>query len=84
VSHIQYSCKLSNGNEYKRIRKGEMMVVVMSIDGKLPVPLKVLQDRVQSKEDKKSGLKLKSNEKKKKGTRSKMRLKILKFWISDF
>ncbi|MFA1487189.1 hypothetical protein [Enterococcus faecalis] len=59
-----------------------MMVVVMSIDGKLPVPLKVLQDRVQSKEDKKSGLKLKSNEKK--GTRSKMRLKILKFWISDF
>jgi hypothetical protein len=66
VSHIQYSCKLSNGNESKRIRsKGEMMVVVMSIDGKLPVPLKVLQDRVQSKEDKKSGLKLKSNEKKK-------------------
>jgi hypothetical protein len=41
-----------------------MMVVVMSIDGKLPVPLKVLQDRVQSKEDKKSGLELKSNEKK--------------------
>lgn len=46
MSHIQYSCKLSNGNEYKRIRKGEMMVVVMSIDGKLPVPLKVLQDGV--------------------------------------
>jgi hypothetical protein len=67
VSHIQYSCKLSNGNEYKRIRKGEMMVVVMSIDGKLPVPLKVLQDRVQSKEVKKSGLKLKSNKKKEPG-----------------
>lgn len=67
MAHIQHSCKLSNGNEYKRIRKGEMMVVVMSIDGKLPVPLKVLQDRVRSKEDKKSGLELKSNEKKEPG-----------------
>jgi hypothetical protein len=81
VSHIQYSCKLSNGNESKRIRKGEMMVVVMSIDGKLPVPLKVLQDRVQSKEDKKSGLKLKSNEKKKK---NQVKNEVKNFKVLDF
>lgn len=34
-----------------------------SLDGKTIVPLKVLQDRVRCKEDKKSNLDLKSNEK---------------------
>lgn len=39
------------------------MVVVISLDGKTVVPLEVLQDRLQCKEDKKSDPDLKSNEK---------------------
>ncbi|EPH68902.1 hypothetical protein D929_02695 [Enterococcus faecalis 02-MB-P-10] len=40
------------------------MVVMISIDGKTSVPLKVLQDRIRCKEDKKRNQDLKPNEKK--------------------
>jgi len=55
------------------------MVLMTSLDGKTIVLLKVLQDRVRCKEDKKSNLDLRSNEK----IRQKARLKTSKLTATN-